>query len=265
MSYEVIYDKIHEAAPVPKVMAALNDDPIAAGIMTDQCPDALIASRLFNVATAGMDNLRIEPLSPLIEKPIAVDEPEQWLGRFTIRLLDDSLLRPKHRGYQYESSYVEKLGTCPNVEERFAEAVGYFGYDTEEPSLLFVDSAGNSVMLKKQSGESSTLCLKTISINNVKIPAGTIINLIEEKDAPRIQNSNFDIMRSEQSSIKSIAPLRFSAFSFRPEDRHEVMSAISGFELASEDDDVLEHLTLTDIINNLPNQHTLRQEYKKLE
>jgi hypothetical protein len=266
MPYDVLLESIHDASPVTKVEAALNDDPFRAGIITKECPDAFVGSRLFNVATAAMDALRVEPVRPVIERPIDIPEPEDWLGRFTLRILNDSIKRPQYRNARYESPYATKLGICALVEEKFAEAVDSIKDEgmSDEPSLLFIDNGGRPVMFKKQNGETSTLAFKPFQINGVRYPAGTLLNLEETADLPTESYQNLEVARIHTDHIQAIAPLRFSSFTFRPESRQHAIEPITGYEIPTDAMPTFTTTALSDIINKLPDQSTLRDIYAEL-
>jgi hypothetical protein len=267
MSSDLLLESIHDASPVTKVEAALNDDPLRAGIITEECPDAFVGSRLFNVATAAMDALRVEPVRPVIERPINIQEPEDWLGRFTLRILNDSIKRPQYRqNAQYESPYATKLGTCALVEEKFAEAADSIKDEgmADEPSLLFIDKGGRPVMFKKQSGEPSTLAFKPFQINGVRYPAGTLLNLEETADLPTESYQNLEIALVHKDHIQAIAPLRFSSFTFKPEARQHALEPITGYAIPIDAMSTFTTTALSDIINKLPGQATLRDIYAEL-
>lgn len=267
MSYDVLLASIRDASPVTKVEAALNDDPFRAGIITDECHDAFVGSRLFNVATAAMDALRVEPARPVIERPIDIQEPEDWLGRFTLRILNDSVKRPQHRqNARYESPYAAKLGTCPLVEKKFEEAADSIEDEgmLDEPSLLFIDKGGRPVMFKKQHGEPSTLAFKPFQLNGVRYPAGTLLNLEEIADLPTESYKNLEVARIRSDHIRALAALRFSAFTFRPEARQHALEPIAGYEIPIDAMSTFATMALSDIINKFPSQAALRDIYVEL-
>ncbi len=256
---------IQGAGPVPKIAAALEDDPIAAGIVVDDYEDSLVGSRLFNVATAAMDALRVEPTEPVIARPLQLSQPEDRLERFTMRILNNSLERSGSLcRLQFTSPVVDKLGTCSYAEERFLEAVesAYGGaHDPEATPLLLVDSSGQPIMLKKPNNELTTLTFKPIEINHVRYPGGTLLNMLEQADMPVVEYGNLDIGRADPALVRAIAALRFSFLAFEPAARQCITEPIPGYELSNDDMQSFTQSTLSNLRNMFPDQQTLRQIY----
>jgi hypothetical protein len=269
MSHERLLNSLQSASPVDKVNAALHDDPYGAGIITEQCPDALVASRLFNVATAAMDALRSEPESPLVEEYIDLPDPDDWLERFTLRLINDSVTRPHHpRLTQFRSGYMEKVGICALTEEKFVEVIESIDEQPEadeEPSTLFIDNAGRPVMFKKEYGQCSTITFRALQINRVRIPAGTIVNLEEAGSSVVAEQKNLRIAAVDPSKVTAIAPLRFSEFSFRADMRQEIMTPIEGFERQDGGALFFAEKTMSSLSNFFPDQKSLLRTYVELQ
>jgi hypothetical protein len=269
MSHDRFIEQIHNSRPVDQVAAAINDDPYGAGIITEHCPDALVASRLFNVATAAMDMLRREPQAPLIEIPIDLPDPEDWLERFTFRILNDSINRPSYnKSPQLTSGYVEKLGICTLNEEKFLEAALDINRDPEideEPGTLLIDNLGRPVFYKKQNGQPTTIAFKALQINKVRYPAGTILNLVETNDMDTVVQNKLRISYLDASHIEAVAPLRFSQFSFKPEVRTEAMTPIEGYEIDVDGEMDITSKTASDITKFFPDAKTLRRIYSELK
>jgi hypothetical protein len=271
MGYGYVFESIHSATPNSKVAAALNDDSVGAGIISERGPSVFVGSRLFNVASAAMDSLRENPSRPVIESPILIPEPEDWLGRFTIRLLNDSLRRSYFAKipYHLESPYIEKLDAGPRTEKEFIEAVSVLDVDAEgsqdhaeeTAGLLLIDKGGRPVAFKKHTGEPITITFKPVQINAVRYPAGTFLNLNESEDITVENLGNLDVARIQKDTIEAVAPLRFSAFAFKPESRQTAIDPIPGYEIPLDLMPIFALKTLADIINSFPDQATLAMVY----
>jgi hypothetical protein len=261
MSYEYLYEAIHQAGPGPNVAAALEDNVEAAGIVTHSCEDALVGSRLFNVATAALGALRTDPEAPVIENPLDILEPDDWLARFTFRILNDSIKRPNYAKLpQFSSAGMPGLGTCPFAEEAFGEVVSSAADSPadEAQGKVFIDSQGRPILLTKYSGEPSTLTFKAVQINKIRLPAGTLLNLEESGGRPSIKHGNLLVEQFDPKQVAGVAALRFTAFAFLPADRPRIMKPVIGDEPVPTDNSAFDTTTLSDVISALPDQKTYR-------
>jgi hypothetical protein len=214
---EELYESIRASDPVIEVERALEDDLEGAGIFSKSNLDCLVGSRLLNVSSAAIDRLRRFPDTPLVERELSIEEPEDWLCKYTIRLFNDSINRPNFARFpQFRSERVKKLGRCSLAEDMFLEATMS---DEEKPSTLYVDPKGHVVFFKKSDGQPSTLGIKPVQVNGIRYPAGVLFNLEEEKGVPSEVIDGFRIVTSSPGNIRGIAALRFTFFAFRPEDR----------------------------------------------
>jgi hypothetical protein len=269
MNYGYVFESIEAAAPNSKVSAALNDDIEGAGLVSQTDHGVFVGSRLFNVASAAMVSLREEPSSPVIETPITIPEGEDWLSRFTLRLLNDSLRRSYFAKipYRIESPAVEALDAGPHVEKEFVEAISTLytdpdaGHAEEAASLLLIDRGGRPIAFKQHVGEPTTITFKPVQINAVRYPAGTLLNLKESEDMEVENLGDFDVARMDKDTIESAAALRFSAFAFRPDNRQRAVEPIADYEIP---DDLLQVFTLNtlgELINSFPDQSRLAEVY----
>lgn len=274
MSYGYVFEGIAAATPNAKVAAALNDDPEGAGLVSETGPSVFIGSRLYNVASAAMRSLREEPTNPVIESLVTIPEPEDWLGRFTVRLLNDSLQRSHYAKipHHLEDLSAEALDTDsgPDTEKEFVEAVSSLDTDSEAShaeetaGLLLIDKGGRPIAFKKHRGGPITVTFKPMQINNVRYPAGTLLNLNESEDMAVENLGDLDVARFDRDAIESVAPLRFSAFAFKPENRQHVIEPIAGYEIPEDLLPVFALSTLADLINSFPGQTPLADVYADL-
>ena len=268
MNYGYVFESIEAATPNSKVAAALNDDVEGAGLVSQTGPGVFVGSRLFNVASAAMVSLREEPANPVIETPITIPEDEDWLSRFTLRLLNDSLRRSFHAKipYRIESPAVEALDAGPHVEKEFVEAVIALdtnpdaGHDEEAAGLLLIDKGGRPIAFKQHAGD-PTITFKPVQINAVRYPAGTLLNLKESEDTAVENLGDFDVARMDNATIESAAPLRYSVFAFRPENRQHAVEPIAGYKIPEHLLPVFTLSTLAELINSFPNQSRLAEVY----
>jgi hypothetical protein len=128
-------------------------------------------------------------------------------------------------------------------------------------SLLFIDEGGRPVMFKEQIDEPITITFKPIQINGVRYPAASFLNLEEIEDMPVENLGNLDVARLDKATVNTVAPLRFSAFTFKPENRQHVIQPIKGYEIPPELIPVFTLTSLADIINAFPDQSTLVRVY----
>lgn len=262
------FEAISQAQPHPQVEAALNDDPIGAQIVTDQCPDAFVASRLFNVATAAMDILRKEPETPVIESPVKVEDgAADRLGRFTMRILNDSLLRrqPHKNAWTLTSLKMKKVGTCGLTEERFAEAAGYFGeIMLGNPSHIYTSRFGEPILFAKEIGQGSAISFKQLSLNRVRYPAGTIFVIEPDPEAPSVRVDKYEATLFKPSHIRGLAPLRYATMAFPPKERPEILLPIEGYTNSLDDEDVARYMTLAQLLGELPARPVLHEAIRNL-
>lgn len=266
MSYEYIYEAVHEASPVPKLAAALEDDVEAAGIVTPQDPDALVGSRLFNVASAAMDALRVDPEAPVVGKPLEIPKPEDWLARFTIRLIDDSVKRPYTSKPDLRSDTMPKLATSPTEEADFLRAVSLETVTQEIETIgkIFIDKEGIPILFKKHVGQPTTLNFKPIQINKVTYPAGTLLAMQESPGHNLAKNDRFNVARFDPNDIAGAAALRFSALSFRPEDRPRALLLGNQPDTARLTDSIMAHTIISHLVERMPDRKLLRLTYQGL-
>ncbi|MDD5068930.1 MAG: hypothetical protein PHS53_00835 [Candidatus Pacebacteria bacterium] len=107
---------------------------------------------------------------------------------------------------------VEKVGDCTSAEKFFFE----FMNDEDSASRdfnLIVDDAGNPIALHKFDGEKSALLLTEVTMNNIRIPPGSLL-AVDYKDEKKERNVVVPL-----SECKGFQFLRWSSFCLPPEER----------------------------------------------
>lgn len=260
---------LRSSLPHAAVAAALNEDLHGTGIDYSR-PEMLVASsKLFNALTAGVNVLRQEPQAHLIERPIErparVPASASRLGRFALKIFNASLTRPNphFRTLSLTSGSMERIGAGAETEGLFAEAVGCFGdQDDEPPSRLFVARRGEPVMLQKSINAPAALSFKALSLNRVHYPAGTLYALEPSSEAKSQRIGSLDVLLADDANIAAIAPLRLTSFAFAPPERPNIF----GFpeKLDSDYREAIDKLGLKDILARLPGRVALYDIAKAL-
>jgi len=259
MEYDNVCELIAAAKPTEQVEQALNGNLEKAGIITPQCPDALVASKLFNVATAAMDVLRKDPSNPLTEEKIKHLDYEDWLAKFTLNLFDYARDRNLNKGrINFASSAAKKIGSCLLVEDSFS-TIGQPEYDDEGNEIkrkLYALRNGDPILYKR--GDNHALSLKSSAINNVRYPAGTLFNVVDNEGFNKNDTiDDLEVAPILYNSIKSIVPIRFTLLAFKPEDRSAILEREDEYEANLIDDEMLLNFQLFEITNSLPSRNQI--------
>ncbi|GAC1502842.1 MAG: hypothetical protein NVS1B10_07730 [Candidatus Saccharimonadales bacterium] len=260
MSTEKLTESILRAEPTDRIMAALNDDPISAGIIDDLKPNAVIGSRIFNVASAAMIDLKEKPMTKLLGKEITTVSPEDWLGRFTLRILNDSLKRPGSKKLSYVSKLADTEVPQSEAESSIGSAFTDIKSQSSEPLTVMIDSSGAPIFAQTNNENIYAINFKAVYINNIRYAGGTLLDLKINSDCRSVNQNNIIFRLASKTNLESITPQRFSAYTFKPEDRTKVFTPIPGFsssELAAHDNDELP--TISYFLSCLPEVKELRK------
>ena len=250
-----------------RLKAALEDDPYAAGIVTPRSKDALVASRLFNLATAAMGVLRKSPGKKLLSKPIELDDKqrENILLRHTTNVLNIGHVSLS-ASQSLNSPPAPNSGTCAQSELLFWNVLTQTELEPEQtPPRLLVNHEGKVVLADKESGQPTALSFKSLLVNRTRVPAGTVFSFQPNLDAPSVDVGNFTVMRAEDESINHIAPLRFSAYAFPQEIREEVFTPVAHFGIPGQSALTIGAPSYAELNNKLPDASLLKQAYRQCE
>jgi hypothetical protein len=279
MKYNNLIQSIHDAGPAPQIEAALNDDHVGAGIVSDEFPNALIGSPLFNVATAAKDLLRTAPGEPVIERPIETTDTEDSLARYTGRILNESLSHPSHRVEipHFTSPVADKVTTDAKTEQHIVDAFEDIGRSDEpefddfednvgDASLLLVHQDGRPGILKIFTPEPVAITLMPIVINHVLYPSAELVALEEAEDLAIEEEivDNLDVARLDEDAIETLAPLRYSVLVFKPKDRRPAIRPKREAKIPPELVRVIDRKTMPGLLSLLPDQQILASIYADL-
>jgi hypothetical protein len=215
-----ILDLISAAGPKPEIFAAMDGNYTTAGIISETYADNLLGSKLFNVATAAMGVLRREPLTPLIEKTIEVPDSIASIGSYTLEILNRSLIAQSERKTLNikNKTPLPEQDLSASHETWLMEAINEQDDKKRETSLLLIDEAGCPILFQ---APETAVNLKTVRINLVPFPPGSIIDLNTKTAISEVidRQTNTRIAMAKRSNIVSAAALRFSMFTFSPQER----------------------------------------------
>ncbi len=263
MSYGNYELQVMERTDYPQLKSALNDDPYGAGIIVPHNEDALVGSRLFNLATSALGILRKTPEAKLLKEPIKLDEDQKKdvLLRHTNNILNIGHVALK-AAYAFRSPPAPNAGICANSELNFWDALTCVDDDPDLiPSTLLVNNEGKVVLAYKEIGQPTALSFKSLLVNGVRVPAGTIFSFQANPSALCSKSDNFSIMRAEQDSINYIAPIRFSAYAFDEKTRKQAFTPIDNFDIPGQSALTSGRPTYADLHNRLPDAKVLKQAY----
>lgn len=264
MSYEKYEELVLRRAQDVRLKAAIGDDPYSAGIITPRSKDALVASRIFNVATAAFGILRKSPRKQLLTAPIKLSktEHEDILLRHTTNVLNIGHVSLR-AAQSFTSKPAPNAGICPQSELMFWNALTQQELEPEQtPPRLLVDHEGKVVLADKEYGQPTALSFKSTLVNGTRTPAGTVFSFQPNLDAPSVEVGNFTVMRAQDASIDHIAPLRFSAYAFSsPEIREDVFTPVAHFGTVGQSALTIGAPSYTDLHNRLPEAKLLKEAY----
>ncbi|MDD5357519.1 MAG: hypothetical protein PHS53_05270 [Candidatus Pacebacteria bacterium] len=109
----------------------------------------------------------------------------------------------------------EKVGDCSSAEKFFFEFMND-PHNTSRGFNLIVDDAGNPIALHKFDGEKSALLLTEVTMNNIRIPPGSLL-AVEYRDEKKERNAVVPL-----SECKGFQFLRWSSFCLPAEERPTV-------------------------------------------
>lgn len=266
---ENISSLIKQSCVSSEVIAALDDDPRRAGIITEACPDALVGSKLFNGVTAAYCALRRNPNNKLLTKKI--EHPKDSITQVEVRALVDAL-NVGHvavkAAYQFTSKNpAPSKGTCPQAEFRFLEFLEQDYLEPDQtPSTLFVDKYGTTVFFQKHEGEPSALSFKQTVVNGIKLPHGTLLSLEETDGLPNVEVDNFRVVPANNTSFQHIAPLRLSAYAIEPNKRAKALtSPVEAYHLEGNDELINDLPRFVELQSYLPPKEELAGAYKAFQ
>lgn len=271
MSHERILDRISAAEPHENIVAALEDRLEDAGVITGQDPDALVGSRLFNVATAALNTLRKDPEIKLIQHNLEVPEDSDSLSRFTGRILRQSVkpIFPYEEDIWYKAESLKRVGICNQLEEKFLYSTLLHDYQTDPeqvPNKLFITTLGHLALLEKEEGQPSALLMKPTIIGGIRYPTATAVVIETNPEAKSKLVNGVEVFLINNRTIQAAAPLRFTAFTFSLDERPSVFRPIQGYENNPNiDPKILQQATLAHIKQALPDKDTLKRAAYSLE
>lgn len=267
MSSEILLFHLQHSSPHEVIIAAAEDRLEDAQIITENDPDALIGSQLFNVITAAMNQLRKEPNTELVERPVKVPDAADSITRYAGKIINNSLSRvpEKRKTLKFTSGPVRRLGTCALAEEKFVLACKERPQSTdEEPSRIYLNDSGDLAFLEKEEGEPSLMSFKSCAINGVQYAAGTLFSAQRNPDTKYVIVDGLNVALANPDNIQAIGPLRFSAFSFHPSERSEIFSVDSRYATTPIAPDIIQRATMSQLMLDLPDRKSLFEAFQKL-